>query len=188
MDAIQALTMRVSAPRLGLPMPSEQQLSIIRRSALRAADHGNLRPWRFLEVVEEGLNLLGKLYLEAALLSDEGLNDAQQQRFKSLPLRAPMVIVAIAKIQDHPKVPRDEQLVSAGCAVQNMLNAAFALNLGAYWRTGELALSRHVAEGLGLMASEEIIGFLYLGSIEGAAKQTPQLDPEAFFSRWPKLV
>ncbi|BFM12031.1 nitroreductase family protein [Simiduia litorea] len=188
MDAITALTQRVSAPKLIEPAPSIVQLDSIRRSALRAADHGNLRPWRFLEVTGQGLIALGDLYLAAGLATCADLNDAQQLRLKSLPLRAPMIIVAIAKTQEHPKVPRDEQLLSAGCTVQNMLSAAFALGLGAFWRTGDMALDSFVAKGLGLDVGEQIVGFLYLGSVDGPMKQAPELDPIDFFQVWPKRV
>ncbi|MDN3640147.1 nitroreductase [Simiduia curdlanivorans] len=188
MDAITALTQRVSAPKLIEPAPSADQLDSIRRAALRAADHGNLRPWRFLEVAGPGLEALGALYLDAGLLVNPDLNDAQQLRLRSLPLRAPMIVVAIAKTQAHPKVPREEQLLSAACAVQNMLNAAFAMELGAFWRTGEMALDRQVATGLGLNAGEEIVGFLYLGHVDGPIKQAPELNPTDFFEVWPKPI
>ncbi|MBB3168729.1 nitroreductase family protein [Simiduia aestuariiviva] len=184
MDAITALTRRVSVAKLMAPAPTEAQLTIIRQAALRAADHGNLRPWRFLEVSGEGLHRLGALYL-AAMQCKKALSEAQQQRFKALPLRAPMVIVAIAQFTDHPKVPKEEQRIAAGCAVQNMLNAAFALGVGAYWRTGELADDLQVAKGLGLTESEVIVGFLYLGQPDGPLKRCPELNPKEYFQAWP---
>ncbi|UTA46552.1 nitroreductase family protein [Simiduia sp. 21SJ11W-1] len=184
MDAITALTTRVSEARLTEPAPTEAQLTLIRQAALRAADHGNLRPWRFLEVTGDGLNRLGALYV-AASQQVEAVSEPQAKRLQGLPMRAPMVIVAIARLTEHPKVPMDEQRIAAGCAVQNMLNAAFAMGLGAYWRTGALAENPYVCKGLGLSESEAIVGFLYLGQVAGEAKACPELDAQDYFKVWP---
>lgn len=186
MDAIDALTRRVSAPRLTAPAPSAGQRADLRRAALRAADHGNLRPWRFLEIEGEGLLALGRLYEAAALAGDGALSASQRERLRGLPLRAPLLWVAIARLRAHAKVPECEQLIAAGCAVQNMLNAAFALGVGAYWRTGELAYNRDVAAGLGLAGDEQIVGFLYLGRADGELRPAPELDPGDFFRPWPE--
>lgn len=184
MDAITALTQRVSVPRLTGSVPADDKLMQLRRAALRAADHGNLRPWRFLEISGAGLHKLGALFLSASQAMGEELSQPQQKRLLELPLRAPLVIVAIACIQAHPKVPRDEQLMAAACAVQNMLNAAFALNIGAYWRSGDLAFNAGVKAGLGLGAGEEIVGFVYLGEPDGELKPCPSLEPKDFFQHW----
>lgn len=184
MDAITALTQRVSVGKLTAPAPDEGQLHAIRRAALRAADHANLRPWCFLEVSGDRLRALGELFCRAALQSEPGLNEAQQERFRAMPLRAPMVVIAVAKMTEHPKVPRDEQLISAGCAVQNMLNAAYALGVGAYWRTGDLAFSRPLHSALGLTEDDQIVGFLYLGTPESGFREAPSLDAGDFFQSW----
>jgi len=185
MDALEALQKRVSSPRLVAPAPAGEKLQAIFRAALRAADHGNLRPWRFLVVDGDARNALGELYEQAALSDTPDLDDTQRQRFRAMPMRAPMVVVAIANCQDHPKVPESEQLIATGAAVQNMITAAFAQGVGAYWRTGALAYHPRVAEGLGLETNEHIVGFVYLGTPEGTAKPVPELQVEEFFSPWP---
>lgn len=184
MNAIEVLSRRVSVGKLVGPAPDKAQMIAIRHAALRAADHANLRPWRFLEVRGERLSQLGELFCQAALAVEPGLSEAQQDRFRAMPSRAPMVVVAIARIVEHPKVPRYEQLLSAGCAVQNMLNAAFAMGLGAYWRTGDLALNPHLRELLGLADSDEIVGFVYLGTPESAFREPPALEPGEYFEEW----
>lgn len=185
MDALTALTQRVSAPKLTGPAPVPAALVNLRKAALRAADHGNLRPYRFLEVRGESLAALGQLFLQSALALSPQLNEAQQQRLRSMPERAPLIWIAIARLQAHPKVPEVEQLLSAGCAVQNILNAAFAQGIGAYWRTGELAYNAGVARGLGLSENEQIVGFIYLGQPETPARQAPVADVASYFHHWP---
>jgi nitroreductase len=47
MEAIEALTTRVSSSMLVHPGPDELELHSILSAAIRAPDHGHLRPWRF---------------------------------------------------------------------------------------------------------------------------------------------
>lgn len=185
MEALQALQERVSSPKLTDPAPQGGQLENIFRATLRAADHGNLKPWRFMVVEGEDRVELGALFEQAGLVDTPDLDEPQRERLRRMSLRAPMVVVAIACCQDHPKVPHSEQVIAAGAAVQNMITAAYAQGVGAYWRTGALAYNPKVAEGLGLAANEQIIGFVYLGTPEGRAKPLPDLDVKDFFASWP---
>jgi len=81
-------------------------------------------------------------------------------------------------------VPESEQLLSAGCAAHGILLAAHAQGLGAIWRTGDMAYDRTVAQGLGLADNEQVVGFLYLGSVEGERRAAPELAPADFVSTW----
>ena len=186
MDAITALHQRVSTPRLIAPAPTPEQLEVLFKAALRAADHGNMQPWRFLIIEGDGLVQLGVLFAKAATLKNPAITPAELDRCHAMPQRAPMIVVAIAKCAPNPKVPHIEQVIAAGAATQNLLNAAFATGVGAVWRTGDMAYDPIVKEALGLSEGEELIGFIYLG--------TPTVPPHAprenntsnFFSKWPQ--
>ena len=81
-------------------------------------------------------------------------------------------------------MPRDEQLLSTGAGVQNILNAAWALGLGAIWRTGDMATNPQVIEALGLAPQDVIVGFVYIGHINCTLKQPPELPLDDFVTRW----
>ena len=183
MDAIELLHNRVSCPALSEPAPSQEQLENIFKAALRAPDHGAIRPWRFLMVQGENRGLLGDLYLKAALSDDPELTSERQEKIRKMPLRAPMMLVVIAANQQHPKVPVIEQEVSAGCAAQNILHAAFAQGLGAMWRTGDMAYHPVVKSGLGVAEGETIIGYIYLGTA-AKVRKAPQHDINDYVSDW----
>lgn len=185
MQAIEALSQRTSTGRLQAPAPTEQQCRTLIECATRAADHGLLRPWRFLVVEGEGLDALGELYCRAGLEDNPELPQAKQDKFRKMPRRAPMVMVVIARCQAHPKVPEREQIISAGAAAQNIINAAFAMGLGAMWRTGDMAYHPTVESGLGLQEGEHIVGYLYLGTRPGDASPPKALNIEDFFQTWP---
>jgi len=184
MDALENLLCRSSAPRLGPPGPTPEQLEKLCRAALRAADHAMLRPWRFLIVRGAARERLGQLFVDAALASGQTPDEREQERLRTKALRAPTIIVVISSPREHPKVPQFEQQLSAGAAAQNLLNAAHAQGLGAMWRTGAMACHPKVLAGLGLAANERIIGFVYLGSIIGAARPARIEDPARFFHEW----
>jgi Nitroreductase len=172
-------------PNWEIQPPQMNSYSGFFKAAARAPDHRNLKPWRFVVIEGEGLKALGELYQSAMLKTNPELPEDKKQRALVLPQRAPMVIVAIATIAEDPKVPEIEQVLSTGAAVQNMLNAAFAMGLGAIWRTGDLAFNPYVAEGLGLDQTEQIIGFIYLGTPKVPFRKVPEVDLESFVSRWP---
>ena len=95
-----------------------------------------------------------------------------------------MVVIVVVKLSEHPKVPKIEQRLSGACAAQGVLLAAEACGFAGIWRTGAAAFDRAVMNGLGMAESEEIIGFLYLGTREGNPKPLPQLDAADFVSSW----
>ena len=70
MDALELLLNRVSVTRLVDPAPTAAQMDVLLRAALRAPDHGQLRPWRFLTVEGEARGRLGDVFAEALRLRE----------------------------------------------------------------------------------------------------------------------
>lgn len=187
MQALDALLNRVSVPRLLEPAPTQEQRDLLFAAAMRAPDHGQLRPWRFLTVEGAAREQLGSLLVEAARLQDPDAPQAALDKAQNGPMRAPLVVVVIARLQEHFKVPKSEQLLAAACAAHGILLAAYAQGIGAVWRTGDLSYSAHVAKGLGLKEGEEVIGFLYLGTPQNPPRTAPREDLAAFVQAWPGL-
>jgi nitroreductase len=185
---LSVLHQRVSVGDLSDPAPTAAQREAIYRAALRAPDHGLLRPWRFLWVEGEQREALADIFVTVEEQLAGSLTDAQRSKIAARPLRAPLVLLVIAKIQPHPKVPELEQMLSTAAAVQNMLVAAHALGVGAMWRTGLITYEPLLATKLGLAADERLLGFLYLGTPRGALKLVPELQVKDHFSAWQSPV
>lgn len=183
MDTLNTLLQRVSAPQLTGPDVTAEQLETLIQAALRAPDHAWLRPSRYLAVRGEQRAALGDIFLSATD-DHQSLSPERQAKIRQMPQRAPLVLVAVCRIQPHPKVPREELLMSTAAGVQNILNAAWAMGLGAIWRTGELAYNPLVRQGLGLAVDEEIVGFVYVGHVNCRLKNPPQLDSADFLTDW----
>lgn len=181
MDALDALLNRVSVPRLVAPAPTAEQREVLFQAALRAPDHGQLRPWRFLTVEGAALNQLGEVF--ASVLPADASPELLSKT-RNMPLRAPLLVVVVATLKEHPKVPASEQLLAAGCAAHGILLAAHAQGIGAVWRTGEMAHNRQIAAALGLGADEQIVAYLYLGTAERALREAPKLAVSDFVQSW----
>ncbi|MDF0732277.1 nitroreductase family protein [Pseudomonas entomophila] len=183
MEALDALLNRVSVARLTDPAPNEAQREALFQAALRAPDHGQLRPWRFLTIEGQGREKLGELFAEAVQAKGEA-SQAALDKARAMPLRAPLLIVVIARLQDHFKVPKSEQRLAAACAAHGILIAAHAQGVGAMWRTGDLSFDAHVQRGLGLAQNEELLGFLYVGTPISEPRTAPVLATADFVNAW----
>lgn len=185
MDALTLLHERSSMGKLTAPAPNDEQLGAIYQAALRAPDHKELRPWRFIEFSGEGRERLGELFAEAEFHEDPHVDDAALDSARKKPLRAPMIIAVIAKVTpDIAKVPKMEQVISAGCAAHGILLAAHSLGLGAMWRSGKYAFDPVVRKGLSLEEDDEVVAFIYLGTPAGRHKPVAQHQADDFVERW----
>ena len=183
MDALEALQTRNATSRLTGSV-SKEALGNILSAGLRAPDHALLRPWKILVVAGDSLVKLGGLFAQAKLTADPGQTAEQLEKVKSKPLRAPVILIVVACPREHPKVPEVEQILSAGAAAQNMCVAAHAQGLGAIWRTGDMAYDPVVAKGLGLSGTDKIVGFIYVGEIDGRQKPLPDINAEDYVTHW----
>lgn len=165
MDALNLLMNRRSASRLSAPAPAGEALQNILQAGMRAPDHKSLQPWRFIIAENEGLDRLSTL-LER-ISREANLDEKAIEKARKAPYRAPMIITVVAHCEDHPKVPRWEQIVSAGCAVMAMQMAAVAQGFNGVWRSGAWTDNDAVREAFHCRPQDAIVGFLYLG--------TPQL-------------
>ena len=175
-DFIKMIQQRTSNPRLKAPAPDRATVETLLACAVRAPDHGRMRPWRFLVLEGRALEELGEAYEKAGLATDPQADEVKRSRWRAMPLRAPMVMVAVARLKPNPKVPDWEQLAAVAAAVQNVQLAAHALGYGAMWRTGDMTSAAAVFEYLGLEPSDRIVAFLYLGTPEGE-NRAPDFQP-----------
>ena len=186
MDAITALTTRASAFKLSDPAPSDADLETILQAAARAPDHGRLRPWQFVCIRGAAREKLGQAMADNQAADTGEANPSILARTAAKPLRAPLIVAVVAKIDpDHPKIPKIEQILSAGAAAQNIMLAAHALGYGCMWKTGGACYDPRINRLFGLTETDQIVGFMYLGTIDGAAQgEIERPDFADFVSEW----
>ena len=183
-NIIDSIVNRVSNKNLELPYPSDKEMQAVYNAAMRAPDHAWLRPTRFIEIKGKGLDKLSKIFENFAVhdmnLEDEFLIN----KYKNAPYRAPMVLVAMTKKQEHPKVPKIEQMFSTAAAIQNVLISLDSLGYGAIWRSGVFALNSKILKYFKEDQNSEIIGYIYIGSPVGKKKKIPDLKIEDYVNHW----
>jgi len=172
MDAIEALITRSSAKTYGDSPPTQEHLATVLQAAVRAPDHGRLRPWRFMLIEGNQRRKFGEMLAASALRRVPGLSAGDLARERDKAQRAPLIIVVACRVVTGTKVPVIEQILAAGAAAQNILLALHTLGYVAAWKTGEAAYDPEVKKSLGLAVDDHLVGFIYTGGGLGASVAT----------------
>ena len=179
----QNIHQRQSMGQLVEPAPNAVQLEMAFQAALTAPDHHRLKPTRFVVITAEQREAFGELLSQA--LTDMGETDAVQlERVKQHPFRAPLLVLALTQFQDHPKVPRFEQTLSTGAAVQNFLLSLQAQGFASMWRSGAVVESNLLKQALNLKADDLISGIIYVGTAVKAIPARSELNTQAYVRYW----
>jgi nitroreductase len=184
---IEMLLSRHSVPALQLsaPGPTQQQIDTAIDTALRAPDHGGLKPWRFVLIRGAARERLSELFVRRLQQREPATPAGKLDKARRMPLAAPLVIAVGANLRADHKVPELEQLLATGAGVMNLLNAFHAQGYGAIWLTGGNAYDPEIAAALGFEAQERCLGFVYVGSMasaQNAAARRPERT--AFMRDW----
>src|SRR5262245_48312878 len=139
MDAIEALMTRVTQGALMDPAPDDVALRPLLEAAVRAPDHGRLRPWCFILIRDSARMRFGELLAAGLRNRDPKASELRVQQESAKALRAPAILVVATRFNTASRIPQVEQLLSAGAAAQNILLAAHAFGIGAAWKTGDAA-------------------------------------------------
>lgn len=185
--SLDVLDQRRSVPsrQLGEPGPDAAQLHELLRAAIRVPDHGKLTPWRLLLIRGDARAKLGSALAEIHLRNEPDAPPAVIEKDRSRFSFAPLIVAVIARIEpDHPKIPAQEQLLSAGCVAYNLLLGAQALGFGAQWLTGWAAYDRQAAALLGLAENERVVGFVHIGTAREPAPERTRPALESVLSEW----
>ena len=174
---------RQSIGQLIEPAPNTQQLEKAVRAALTAPDHHRLKPTRFLVVTSEKRAAFGE-HLAKALADLGETEPAQLERVKLHPFRAPLLVLALTTIQDHPKVPHFEQILSTGAAVQNFLLSLQAQGFASMWRSGAVVESNWLKQQFGLKEQDLISGIIYIGTAAKMIAPRAEIESQDFLKVW----
>jgi len=173
MTLFDLLNSRRSVPsrQLGEPGPSPEQLDALIAAAIRVPDHGKMAPWRLLLIRREARQQLGERLAQIHQRNDPSTPDAVIAKDRDRFNFAPLIVAVVARVQPNPKVPDQEQILSAGYVAYNLLLGAQALGFGAQILTGWAAYDREVAQLLNLAGHERIVAFVHIGTAREAAPE-----------------
>jgi nitroreductase len=176
MRALELLLSRQSANLLQEPAPEGAELDLILDAGLRAPDHGRLRPWRFVLIRGEQRLAWADRVAEIIVARDPANGQMMSERYRAWVWRTPLIIAVGAEVRAGHSIPEAEQMLSAGAAAMNMLNAVHMLGYGAMWVTGLNSYDPKVNKLLGFEAPSRLVGFLAVGTPKPAPKNAPKLE------------
>ncbi|SAL45053.1 nitroreductase family protein [Caballeronia sordidicola] len=146
------------------PGPGDAELDLIFDAALRAPDHGRLRPWRVAFVRNDARAELAEILIDIAAARELGTPRSAHEHRREKAYAAPVIIALGVSVVTGGPIPENEQLLSAGAATMNMLNAIHALGYGGFWATGIDTYDAALLAALDFEPSDRLIGFLFVGT------------------------
>jgi len=161
MTALEAVLRRRSRSSVTAEAPSRLALLPLVEAAATVADHGDLKPWRLIELRGDARERLGAAFVEAS-----GLEGKDAAKLAEKPLRASLLIAVVASYKPSFKVPRWEQEAVASGIAHTLSLLLDEAGWGVFWRTGGHTRSGAVHRMHELGPDEELLGWLYVGGIE----------------------
>jgi nitroreductase len=170
--------------RLAAPGPDAQQLQRILGAAAAAPDHHDLMPWRFVIVPDAARPALADAFAAALHGRDAQATPQQLEDARAKAFRSPLLMLAVARVSGggDEEITAAERLVSAGCAIQNMLLMATALGFGSSLTSGKALASPALRTLFGLAAEEQALCFVNVGTIAGPKRARTRPTPERYVS------
>lgn len=175
----------VPAAKLAAPGPTLEQLREIIACAIRVPDHGKLTPWRLITFTGDAGARYGEALAALHAHVDPEVPDKKLAKDRDRFAHSPVVLTVVARVEEeHPKIPAQEQLLSAGCLGFNLLLAAQAAGFAAQWLTGWSCYDRDAAKLLGLADDERAIAYIHIGSRDFEPPERTRPDVDEIVSAW----
>ena len=164
--------------RLAEPGPDAAQLQAILGAAASAPDHHELLPWRFVLVPAGARDRLAEVFATALVERDASATPQQVAQAREKAYRSPLLLLAVVRLRDDDaEIAPHERIVSAGCAVQNMLLMAHAQGFGGALTSGKALQSAPLRTLFGLQPDEQALCFVNIGTVVKA--RPVRLRPQA---------
>jgi nitroreductase len=152
--------------RLGGPGPNADELAQILSAAAHAPDHGQLVPWRFVLVPVAARAALADVFAQSLQERDSAATAEQVAQAREKADRAPVLMLAVVDARGDGTIDLAERLVSAGCAVQNMLLMATAQGYGSALTSGKALKATSLRTLFRLAESEQALCFISIGTVQ----------------------
>jgi len=184
-SVVQTLLSRQSVKFVQAPGPDEAQLDLILQAAMRAPDHGAIRPWRFALARGADAAALVDVAVRTGQAEGRPLPEPKVANARRWLAKVPLVILLACRPDPTGRISVEESRLSVACAVMNMLNAAHALGFHGFWSTGLGTSLDGIGEALGFDAlDEQFMGYLALGTPIDAPDPAQRPDYRAFVREW----
>jgi nitroreductase len=153
------------------PGPDAAQLDTILRAAAAAPDHGELVPWRFVLIPAAARARLAEVFAQALMERDPVATAHQIAQARQKAFRAPLLMLAVVRTgAAGDEIPAIERVISAGCAIQNMLLMATAMGFASALTSGKALPLSGMRALFTLADDEQALCFVNIGTPLGGRK------------------
>ncbi|MBB2199424.1 MAG: nitroreductase [Gluconacetobacter sp.] len=184
MAVLDSLLSRFSTDALSDPAPEGSVLEDILSTAMRAPDHGRLRPWRYVLIRGEARSKLAELVVAGMLARDPDVPVAKIEKRRGRFSTMPLTIALGMHLRPEDKIPLIEQEMAVAAAAMNILNALHATGFGGVWVTGDMAVDPALASALGFDAPHRLAGFLFVGTPDPNRAIPSRRPVEGYVAEW----
>ena len=165
------------------PAPSNDELFQAACVSLRAPDHGNLAPFRFVQVHDHQRERLGELF--AADAAQRGQNLADVERARARAGNGPALLALIGKLHSGvPDVPVHEQWLCIGAGLMNFLNGLHLQGYGAKTLSGASVESPDIQRAF-CDEGEQLLAWIVVGTPTRTAHGKRIDDASRVLTDWP---
>lgn len=169
--------------RLAAPGPDAAQFLAMLEAAAAAPDHGQLLPWRFVDVPQSRRAELGGVFAQALAERDPDATPEQREQAREKAFRSPrLLLLVVDAARGDPEIDLAERLISAGAAVQNMLLVATAQGFGSALTSGKALKSAVLRRCFSLTDAEHAVCFISIGSVVSRRPARPRPAVADYFS------
>lgn len=187
MDLARNLSRRFVSPHwLGEPGPDDDGVRDLVGAACAGTDHRDLRPFRFLHISNDARTWLADLFVKAADETHGEMTRDQLSRARENAMNGTTHLALVVSLRsDVTDVPEYERWIAGGAALHNALLAAHAKGFSAKILSGDKVGTAALRKGLGVAPSEQLVGFVAIGT--AAKTPNPRTEPDigTLLSRWP---
>lgn len=183
-EALAFLSQRYSmGPKyLGFPAPSVQELRRAVALALRAPDHQQLRPFRFVRVGDAQRERLAALFARDA--ARRGHSATEVERARQRAYNGPALLAVLGRVRPNVEdVPEHEQWACIGAGMMNLLNALHLMGYGAKILSGASVRDAEIQAAF-CRSGETLVGWVLAGTPTCAAHPKQPDDVQAGLSDW----
>ena len=164
------------------PGPTEQELAQAVQAALRAPNHGRLRPWRMVTISEAQRPALADLFEQFARDSDKSAQEVAIERERAF--NGPVLLAWIGRIADDvAKVPPHEQWICVGGALSNFMNAVHFMGYGAKILSGRKCQHPALVQAF-CESGEQLVAFVCIGTPTRELEPREKDDAQGLLSPW----
>ena len=164
------------------PGPDAEQWAQAAALALRAPDHGGLRPVRFVVVGDAERPALAELFAAGAQQRGQAPDEVERARARAY--NGPGLAALVARVRDDvPDVPPHEQWLCVGAALMNFMNALHLLGFGAKALSGA-SVSDAAVHTTFCRPGEQLASWVIAGRPTRPAHPKAGAAPSPALSRW----